>query len=101
MKIAAICGLVFTVVVFGGFRLLGGTGSETPAPVHVIRHHPFGTAATKATHKPSPSTTAAAPKAHRHNAPIAPKPKPKPVVDLAAVDAARAAGLPESLAQEL
>ena len=97
MRIAAICGLVFTVVVFGGFRLLGGTGGETPAPVHVIRHHPFGTAATKATHKPSPSTTAAAPKAHRHNAPVA----PKPVVDLAAVDAARAAGLPESLAQEL
>jgi len=103
MKIAAICGLVFTVLVFGGLRLLGGAGSEAPAQLHVIRHHRFGTAATKATHKSSPSKTAAAPKAHEHNAPVAskPKPRPKPVVDLAAVNAARAAGLPESLAQQL
>jgi len=103
MRIAAICGLVFTVLVFGGLRLLGGTGSSSGAPgaAHVIRHHPFGAPVGKTTHKSAPAKTAAAPKAHKSHAPVRPKAKPKPVVDLAAVNAARAAGLPEPLAQEL
>ena len=47
VKIAAICGLVFTVLVFGGLRLLGtGGGSDTATP-HVILHHKFGSGVTK------------------------------------------------------
>jgi hypothetical protein len=99
MKIAALCGLVFTVIVFGGLRLLGGSGGgDTPAP-HVIRHHPFGVAKTTpkaaATHKTAAKAHAKAPRAKRVVV------RPKPVVDLAAVQAARAAGLPEPVAQAL
>jgi hypothetical protein len=105
IKIAAICGLVFTVLVFGGLRLLGGAGSDSTATPHVIRHHPFGAAVTKTPAK----TPVAAPKTHKAAAtktqpkPVAKKAvaKPRPLVDLATVKAARAAGLPESLAQAL
>src|SRR3954452_24067630 len=102
MKIAAICGLVFTVIVFGGLRLLGGSGAgDTPAATHVIRHHPFGAAGAKTTpktagtHKTASKAHANAPRAKRSAA------RQKPVVDLAAVQAARPAGLPEPLAQAL
>ena len=102
MKIAAVCGLVFTVIVFGGLRLLGGSGSgDTPTATHVIRHHPFGAPAAKtapkaaATHNTASKTHAKA--QHARKVVV----KPKPVVDLAAVQAARAAGLPEALAQAL
>jgi hypothetical protein len=109
IKIAAICGLVFTVLVFGGLRLLGGGGtgggSDSTATPHVIRHHPFGAGVAKAPAK----TPAAAPKTHKAAAtktqpkPVAKKAvaKPRPLVDLATVKAARAAGLPEPLAQAL
>jgi hypothetical protein len=94
LRIAAICGLVFTVIVFGGLRTLGshGGGGSTAAP-HVVRHHPFGAGVTK-THAPAAKTT------HKP-VPAKPKPKPRPLVDLTVVRAARAAGLPESLAQAL
>jgi hypothetical protein len=95
LRIAAICGLVFTVIVFGGLRTLGshGGGGSTPAP-HVIRHHPFGSGAAK-----TPAKTATPAKAQRTAA--KPRPKPQPVVELTVVKAARAAGLPEPLAQAL
>ena len=103
VKIAAICGLVFTVVVFGGLRMLGGKGGDTTtATPHVVRHHPFGsgTPAKKATPTAKPAThKATTPKARAKQVVV--KPKPQPVVDLAAVTAARAAGLPESVAQAL
>ncbi len=93
VKIAAICGLVFTVLVFGGLRLLGtGGGSDTATP-HVILHHKFGSGVTKKTATPTTRPTT-------HKA-AKTKPKPRPVVDLATVKAARAAGLPESVAQGL
>jgi hypothetical protein len=98
VKIAAICGLVFTVIVFGGLRMLGGKGGDsTTATPHVLRHHPFGsgTAAKKATPTAKPATQKTKAK---H---VVVKPKPQPVVDLAAVKAARAAGLPEPVAQAL
>lgn len=101
MKIAAICGLVFTVIVFGGLRLLGGKGGDSVAATHVIHHHKFGAGAAKttpkavATHK---TATKAHAKASHAKKAVA---KPKPVVDLATVQAARAAGLPEALAQAL
>jgi hypothetical protein len=103
VKIAAICGLVFTVLVFGGLRLLGGKGGDSVAATHVIHHHKFGASAT--TKKATPTT--AEPTTHkgaettsksRH---VVVKPKPRPVVDLSAVKAARAAGLPEAVAQAL
>jgi hypothetical protein len=106
LRIAAICALVFTVLVFGGLRLLGGGGggSNSPAATHVIRHHPFGSGVAKKTIPAKPAAT----KTHKTvaaktHAPVAKKvaPKPKPVVDLAAVTAARAAGLPDALAQAL
>ena len=107
IKIAAICGLVFTVLVFGGLRLLGtgGGGGDSTATPHVIRHHPFGAGVAKTPAK----TPVAAPKTHKAaQAKTQPKPvakkavaKPRPLVDLATVKAARAAGLPESLAQAL
>lgn len=102
VKIAAICGLVFTVLVFGGLRLLGthGSSSDTAAP-HVIRHHKFGSGVAKKSGTPTtkPVTHKAA-KAKPVTTPK-PTPPPQPVVDLAVVKAARTAGLPESLAQAL
>jgi hypothetical protein len=97
VKIAAICGLVFTVLVFGGLRTLGGKGSDSVATPHVIKHHKFGAGVGKTTTPTAKPETHTAPKP-KH---VAVKPKPKPVVDLAAVRAARAAGLPEPIAQAL
>lgn len=98
LRIAAICGLVFTVILFGGFRLLGGSGGggSTTAP-HVIRHHPFGAGSTKT----PPKAAAAKPATKATVVETKPRPKPHPVVDLGVVKAARTAGLPESLAQAL
>jgi hypothetical protein len=98
VKIAAICGLVFTVLVFGGLRTLGGKGSDAVATPHVIKHHKFGAGVGKQTTTPTtkPATHTASKPKH-----AAVRPKPKPVVDLAAVKAARAAGLPEPVAQAL
>jgi len=97
VKIAAICGLVFTVIVFGGLRMLGGKGGDSTAAPQVIHHHKFGSGATaKPAAKPAAKHAATNTKAHARA-----KPKPKPVVDLAAVKAARTAGLPESIAQAL
>lgn len=95
VKIAAICGLVFTVLVFGGLRTLGGKGTDSTATPHVIRHHPFGVGVAKK------AATHTATKTKTKHAVAKAKPKPQPVVDLAAVKAARAAGLPESVAQAL
>lgn len=99
VKIAAICGLVFTVIVFGGLRMLGGKGSDATATPHVIRHHPFGAGTTNKAAPTAKAATHAATKTETK--PVAAKPRPKPVVDLAAVKAARAAGLPEPIAQAL
>jgi hypothetical protein len=102
LRIAAICGLVFTVVVFGGLRMLGshGGGSGSAAAPHVIRHHPFGAGVTKTPAKTAvPAKTHATAKTKPKHA-VA-KPTPQPVVDLTIVKAARTAGLPEPLAQAL
>ena len=105
VRIAAICGLVFTVIVFGGLRMLGGAGGDDSAvEPKVIKHHPFGPGAKAAT--PTPSTApSAAPKTDKTAKP-ATKPaaskapvEQRPTIDLAAIKAARAAGLPEPLAQ--
>jgi hypothetical protein len=96
VRIAAICGLLATVLIFGGLRLLGGRGGggDSVSAPKIIRHHPFGSGVTK---KAAPTTHGST--THK---PVA-KPRkhvaPKPTVDLAAIKAARAAGLPEPLAQ--
>jgi hypothetical protein len=104
IKIAAICGLLFTVLVFGGLRMLGGKGDSVATP-HLIKHHPFGTGA-RTTHKAATATPAVAPKTHKISkaatkpaAKAAPVKKAPAVVDRAAITAARAAGLPEAVAQ--
>lgn len=102
LRIAAICGLVFTVIVFGGLRMLGshgGGGSSTSTP-HVIRHHPFGAGAAKTPTKtatPAKTHTAATTKPEH----VVAAPQAAPLVDLTFVKAARAAGLPEPVAQAL
>jgi hypothetical protein len=106
IRIAAICGLVFTLIVFGGLRLLGGGGGggDSLVEAKVIKHHPFGPGVKTGTSKPVAPT----PKTHKPAAPTkhATKPvatkvpvQPRPTIDLAAIKAARAAGLPEPLAQ--
>lgn len=102
LRIAAICGLVFTVIVFGGLRTLGthGGGGSATAP-HVIRHHPFGTGVSKTPAKTAAPTKAQAPTAKTKAKRVVAKPASQPVVELTVVKAARAAGLPESLAQAL
>jgi hypothetical protein len=99
LRIAAICALLFTVLLFGGFRVLGGSGGGdgSSGAAHVIRHRPFGAGLTKT----PPKATAAKPAAKKAVVETKPQPKPHPVVDLAVVKAARTAGLPESLAQAL
>jgi hypothetical protein len=102
VRIAAICGLVFTVLVFGGLRMLGGGGAgDTEASVtpKIIKHHKFGPGAKTAaptTHTTAkPAAEAKTPTAKR--VPVA----PRPTVDAAAIKAARDAGLPASLALAL
>ena len=105
VRIAAICGLVFTVIVFGGLRMLGGSGGGSDSAVEskVIKHHPFGPGVKTTT----PKTTAPSVKPTTHKTPATHSAKPavkkapvvhRPTIDVAAIKAARAAGLPESLA---
>ena len=110
VRIAAICGLLLTVVAFAGMKLLGGTGDSSAAvPPQIMKHHPVGSGV-KTTHKPAPaarathktSKTAApaktkAPVAAKKVAPV----EPKPVVDHAAITAALQAGLPAPVAEAL
>jgi hypothetical protein len=108
VRIAAIVGLVLTVVLFGGLRMLGGTGGgsdDSVASSTPLKHHPFGDTA-KATHKQVPVVSKATPVTHAKTAtkPAKAKPAPvehKPLVDTAAIKAARDAGLPEPVARAL
>jgi hypothetical protein len=105
VRIAAVCGLVFTVLVFGGLRMLGGSGgSDAPlTEAEILRDNPL-TKRAKPTAKPAAPT----PTTHKTAKPAAPAKKPvaktapvrpRPTVNVAAIKAARAAGLPEPLAQ--
>ncbi len=107
VRIAAIAGLVLTVVLFGGLRLLGGGGGNeaSVASSTPVKHHPFGGTA-KATHTQAPAASKATPKAHAKTAtkPAKAKPAPvehKPAINSAAIKAARVAGLPEPVARAL
>jgi hypothetical protein len=107
VKFAALGGLLLTVVLFGGFKLMGSGGSsdDTVAAPKIIKHHPFGPGAAKKT-PTAPKVTAKTPVAHKAAKPkhvVKPKVKaqPKPALDLAAIKAALAAGLPAPVAQAL
>jgi hypothetical protein len=115
VRIAAICGLLLTVVLFGGLRMLGGgggtssSGDAAVATPKLLKHHPFGGTA-KATHKPAAVTPTVTHKTHKASkTATATKPakaKPaavvhRPVIDTEAIKAARAAGLPEPVARAL
>jgi hypothetical protein len=105
VRIAALCGLVFTVLVFGGLRTLGGkgdSGAVDEASIEAQIAQLSKRAKTKAPATPKPTTPA--PTTHKTSKTdtkkvAKPKPVARPTVDLKAIAAARAAGLPEPLAQ--
>jgi hypothetical protein len=104
VRIAAALGLVATVVLFGGFKLMGsGGGGGDAISVHAINPHPFGIG--KKAAKPAPTRAESSAKPTKHAATTTkPKAKPKPAVpaiDRAAIKAALAAGLPAPLASAL
>jgi hypothetical protein len=110
VRIAAICGLVFTVLVFGGLRMLGGSsgggGTEATVAPKIIKHHKFGPGAKTATENPTPAAPTTNKTAKQSEPAKKPTAKtahvaPRPTVDVAAIKAARDAGLPESLALAL
>jgi hypothetical protein len=98
VRIAAICALVLTVVAGLGLRTLGGGrgGDTSAASTKVLPHHPFGAGA-KTTHKSSSVASVIRPKTAKTSTTATvtkPKAKPapverKPVVDRAAIKAAR------------
>jgi hypothetical protein len=102
VRIAAICGLVFTVLVFGGLRTLGG-GSDggSDAPVTEAEILNLSKRAKSPTQKPAipQPTTHKTAKTAKGAKTAKPAVAPRPTVDLAAIKAARVAGLPEPLAQ--
>ena len=107
VRIAAICGLVFTVLVFGGLRTLGGGGdgsgsadeSSLEAQIaQLSKRAKTGTPAPAKPVTPAPTTHKTA-KPTAQKPAVKPRPVPRPSVDLKAIAAARAAGLPEPLAQ--
>ena len=88
VRIAALCSLVFTVLVFGGLRMLGtGGGDQSVNEPKVIEHHPFGPRATSMAQKPAAAKSVPAVR--------------RPTVEQAVIAAARKAGLPAALAQSL
>jgi hypothetical protein len=104
VRIAAALGLVATVVLFGGFKLMGSGSGDEPISVHAINPHPFGIG--KQAAKPAPTTAKPATSKPTKHAATATKPKAKPksavsAIDRAAIKAARDAGLPAPLANAL
>ena len=103
VRIAAICGLVFTILVFGGLRTLGGKsdgGSVDEASIESQIAALSKRAKTKAPAQPAtPAPTTHKTSKTQTEKVAKPKPAPRPTVDLKSIAAARAAGLPEPLAQ--
>jgi uncharacterized iron-regulated membrane protein len=102
VRIAAICGLVFTVLVFGGLRTLGGGsdgGSDAPVTeAEILNLSKRAKSPTQKPATPQPTTHKTA-KTAKTTKTAKPAVAPRPTVDLAAIKAARVAGLPEPLAQ--
>ena len=108
VRYAALLGLLATVLVGGGMKMLGGGSSSVAAP-HIIKHHLFGSGL-KAKH--GSKAPVAAPKKHAATT-SKPAAKPQaaakparpttqaPAVKPAAVAAALQAGLPAPIANAL
>src|SRR6185436_15900368 len=93
VRIAAICGLVFTGIVFGGLRMLGGSGgcSDSADESKLKKHHPFGPGVKTTTPKTTaPSVTPATHKTTTTPAKHTSKPavKKAPVVHRPTIDVA-------------
>ena len=102
VRIAAALGLIASVVLFGGMKMMGGGADEAPVSVHAINPHPFGI------RKPTPTAAKPAPTKAKLAKPAATATKPKaqprpatPAIDRAAIAAAIKAGLPTPLATAL
>ena len=107
VRIAAICGLLFTILVFGGLRTLGGksdSGAVDEASIEAQIAQLSKRAKTKAPAATPAKPTAPAPTTHKTSKTdtkkvVKPTAAARPTIDLKAIAAARAAGLPEPLAQ--
>jgi hypothetical protein len=94
IRYAALLGLLAAVLIFGGTTMLG-RGESSLATPHVIKHHPFGGPARKATPGATRAQTGAVTKAKP--APTSPPVKRAPERP-SAVIAALTAGLPAPIA---
>jgi hypothetical protein len=108
VRIAALVGLLAAVLGGGAMMMMGRSEAELATP-HVIKHHPFGTAAKPAKRAAATPAPAVVPKKHAaakpkpvaaKPKPVAAKPAPKPVTP-SAVTIALKAGLPVPLARAL
>jgi hypothetical protein len=98
VRIAALLGVLATVLIGGSMTMLG-RGGDTEAVPHAINPHPFGTKkkpAAAATPANKPAATAAKPKAAKAAPPVARAPQRSSVVV-----AALKAGLPLPIAKAL
>jgi hypothetical protein len=103
VKIAALCGLLFALLVPAGLMFMGRSSDSADSTPPVITHHPFGPGA-KTTHKTAatPAPVTAPRRAVAKPAKTKPAaPPPKPTVNRAAIAAAVKAGLPAPVAQAL
>jgi hypothetical protein len=104
VRIAALVALAAALALGGMFMLMGRkSGSAASAPPVVIKHHPFGPGAKKATVSPAPATAAKRASKTQPSSKTAPQVvvKPKALEKPAAEIAALAAGLPVRLARAL
>jgi hypothetical protein len=102
VRIAALVGLLAAVLGGGAVMMMGRSEPELATP-HVIKRHPFGTAARPSKKAAATPASAVAPKKHAaaKPKPVAPaSPAPKPVTP-SAVTVAMKAGLPVPVARAL
>ena len=98
VRIAAVCGLAFALLLPAGFMFIGRGSDSSTVQSHVLNRHPFA-------HKTTPTPTRPAPQTHNAPAKTA-KPKAAPVeanpaVNHGAIKAALKAGLPAPVAEAL
>jgi hypothetical protein len=97
IRYAAVAALLLAVLVGGGMTMLGHGGTSSVASPTVIKHHPFGAGAKKAT---APAKKQASPQVKPKTRPHTPA-APKAAAQGALVIAALAAGLPKPIAAAL
>jgi hypothetical protein len=102
VRIAALLGLLATVLIGGGMTVIG-RGDTSEATPHAIKHHPFGASTKQAKH--AAAAPAATPKKHSAATATTPKPTTQPVRKApqqpSFVAAALKAGVPVPIARAL